>query len=449
MKKWRCRICGYIHEGDTPPDYCPICGAKSDEFDAQDEGKKNKSEENLRRIIIIGNGVAGIEAARTIREYNKKVEILIFSEEPYHFYSRIHLSTLLAENSRLGSIQIYDSSWYQEQQIIVYLNNALKSIFPLENKIQDTQGKLYRYDKLIIATGALPFVPPITGINLAGIFTLRNFDQAQQIYTYAKQSQTAIVLGGGILGIEVASSLNKLGLEVSIVEKSDHLMPQQLDIQGGNILKSILESRGIRCYLSVTIKKFTGNHKLHTVHLSNGEIIQTDLAILTAGISPNVKTAQDAKIELNKGILVNEYLQTNFKHIYAAGDVAEFQETIAGIWPAAVDQGIIAAKNALGLKVSYQGSTPLHILKVAGIELTTIGQKYKNKSTDKEIIHFDNQDRKYVKLIHNGKILLGAVVLDVSGIGFHLENLIKNKSSIVGKIFYLERGDWSILKKKE
>ena len=448
MKKWRCRICGYIHEGDKPPDYCPVCGAQSDEFDLQDEGEKQKSEEKLRRIIIIGNGAAGIEAARTIREYNKKVEILIFSEEPYHFYARIHLSTLLAENSTLENIQIYNSSWYQEQQINVYLNNPVKSIFPLENKIEDAQGRLYRYDKLIIASGALPFVPPVEGVNLPGIFTLRNFDQAQQIRTYARQSKTALVLGGGILGIEIASSLNKLGLEVSIIERSDHLMPQQLDIQGGNILKSILEKRGIRFYLSVTIKKFSGDNKLQSVHLSSGEIIQTELAILATGISPNIKTTKDAQLELNKGILVNEHLQTNFENVYAAGDVAEFQETIAGIWPAAVDQGIIAAKNALGINVSYQGSTPLHILKVAGIELTSVGQKYKNISTDKEIIHFNEQDGKYVKLIHNGKILSGAVVLDVSGIGFRLEKLIKNKSSIFEKISYLEKGDWSVLKKK-
>ncbi len=446
--KWRCKICGYIHEGDTPPNMCPVCGAGPEDFKLLEHTQEQQSKLAITRIIIIGNGAAGMEAARTIREHNKSVEILIFTEESYHFYSRIHLSKFIGKQSKENDIQIYPASWYDEQRITVFLDTPVILISPQDNEIRDSRESTYKYNKLIIATGASAFIPPIEGSSLKGIFSLRNLTDAIKIREKAQNCHSAIIVGGGILGIEAASSLKSIGLSVSIIETAHHLMLQQLDQDASMLLQSILEDKGINFYLNHRVVKFLGVDHLKSAVLDTGKEIKADLALISTGISPNVSLARDADINVNRGIIVNDHLQTNFPNIYAAGDVSEFQGTIMGIWPSAVDQGIVAAKNALGIKTKYTGTVPLHILKVSGLELTTIGQKYKKKSTDKEIKYINKQKRQYLKLIYNRNIILGIIILGIAGIGFGLEKLIKNKTPIKEIMPHLEKGNWDIVKKK-
>lgn len=448
MIKWRCKICGYIHEGDAPPNMCPVCGAGPEDFKLLEHIQIRRSKLAIARIIIIGNGAAGVEAARTIRAHNKSVEILIFTEESYHLYSRIHLSTFIGNQSKENDIQIYPASWYDEQRIKVYLDTPIISISPQDNEIRDSRKSTYKYSKLIIATGASPFIPPIEGSSLKGVFSLRNLTDAIKIREKAKNCHNAVIVGGGILGIEAASSLTSIGLSVSIIERAHHLMLQQLDQEASMLLQSILEDKGINFYLNHRVAKFRGVDHLESAVLDTGKEIKADLALISTGISPNVSLAQNADINVNRGIIVNEHLQTNFPNIYAAGDVSEFQGTIMGIWPSAVDQGIVAAKNALGIKTKYTGTVPLHILKVSGLELTTIGQKYKINSTDKEIKYVSKQKGQYLKLIYNREIILGIILLGVAGVGFRLEKLIKNKIPITEIIPHLKKGNWDMVKKK-
>jgi len=448
MIKWRCKICGYIHEGDSPPDKCPVCGAGPEDFKLLEHTQTPQSKLAIARIIIIGNGAAGVEAARTIREHNKSVEILIFTEESYHLYSRIHLSRFIGNQSNETDIQIYPTSWYDEQKIKVFLDTPVISISPQDNEIRDSKGSTYKYNKLIIATGASPFIPSIEGSSLKGVFSLRNLTDAIKIREKAKNSHSAVIVGGGILGIEAASSLKSIGLKVSIIETAHHLMLKQLDQDASMLLQSILEDKGINFYLNHRVVKFLGVDHLESTVLDTGEEIKADLALISTGISSNISLAQDADINVNRGIIVNEHLQSNFPNIYAAGDVSEFQGTIMGIWPSAVDQGIVAAKNALGIKTKYTGTVPLHILKVSGLELTTVGQKYKKNSTDEEIKYTSKQKEQYLKLIYNRNIILGVILIGVASIGFGLEKLIKNKTPITEIIPHLEKGNWDIVKKK-
>lgn len=447
MIKWRCRICGYIHAGASPPDICPVCGGTADDFKIMEDFFPQTSKKEIQRIIVIGNGAAGMEAARTIRSQNDTVEILVLTEESFPFYSRIHLSTFIGDESRVEDITIFPEPWYAEQNILVKLGKKISTISPRRKLVTDQTGQEYQYEKLIIATGASPFLPDIPGVNKNGVLVLRNLKDALKIRETVRTHQRAVVIGGGILGIEAASSLNRLGIDTTIVELADHLMPLQLNIRAAEVLQKILQDRGLTIICKTRVTELTGNSKLRGINLHTGKSLSTDLALFSTGIIPNIKLAKEAGIKTGRGIWVNEKMETTVPHIYAAGDVAECNDTLHGIWPAAVDQGIIAGTNALGFSQNYSGNMPLHILKVAGLEMTAVGQKSKMHPNDQVIEYLNHEYAQYVTLIHNSHILKGAIVLGVPGIGFRLEKLIKKQVPIAPIISELERANWDILKK--
>jgi NAD(P)H-nitrite reductase large subunit/rubredoxin len=449
VKKWRCKICGYIHEGESAPEICPVCGAGPEDFIVLKDILKSSDKVQIKKLIIIGNGAAGIEAARTIRSHASDVDILVLSEESYSFYSRIHLSTFIGDESQIKDITIFPENWYNEQNISVKLNTKITELDYQKKEIRDERGKKYRYDKLILACGASPFFPPLPGLNKKNIFALRNIEDALRIRKAVESCQSAAVIGGGILGIEAAASLNKLGIKTTIIEIAEHLLSLQLDAAAGTVLQRNLEDRGLAIRCGTKIEKVWGDHEVNSLLLDTGEKITANLILVSTGIRPNTDLAVKAGIRTKRGILVDENMRTSQPDIFAAGDVAEYNGNLFGIWPAAVDQGIIAGKNALGISSTYKSTTPLHILKVAGIELTAVGQKSVVQSEDKEIIHQDAKHYQYVKLIHNSHILKGAIVLGIGGIGFRLEKLIKSKSSIEHMLYELEKSNWDILKKKK
>ncbi|MEJ2635663.1 MAG: FAD-dependent oxidoreductase [Calditrichia bacterium] len=447
-RKWKCRTCGYIYGGLKAPQICPVCGAESDRFDPLEIDALLPDGSRIHRIIIIGNGAAGIEAAKTIREKNGEVEILIFTDEPYHFYSRIHLSTFISESSRPEDIFIYPAGWYKEQRFQVFLENPVIEISPALHEVKDSKGVTHHYDRLIITAGARPFLPPIPSADKKGVFVLRNLRQALEIRNFAGSCRTAVVIGGGILGIEAASSLQKMGLKVTVLEIADHLMPFQLDKTGAGVLKHILEKRGIRFSFNSSAVHFRGSDRLTGIETQDGENISADMAIISTGIVPNVKLAKEAGLKVNRGIIIDQHLRANIPGIYAAGDVAEFNGMVYGIWPGAVEQGLAAGKNALGIPTIYEGTLPLHILKVAGVDMTALGKKYGDTVGEKEIVHADKEAESYIKIIHDGKYLKGAIVMDVPGLGFRLERLMKNKSDISDILPDLEQQNWAVLRKR-
>jgi len=403
----------------------------------------------LKKVAIIGNGAAGMAAASRIREKNKTVEITIFTEEPYHFYSRMHLSTFIGGNSSAGDITIYPPSWYKENNIQVFLKTNILQINPLEKYVVDGTGKIYGYDKLIIAAGAHPTVSAIPGVELPGIFTLRNLEDALKIRSFMKNCGDAVIIGGGILGVEAAASLNKNDLNVTIVEREGLIISRQLNQEGALALQKILEKRGINFRTSAIVKSYYGDSELNGVLVNNNERIIAQMSIISSGITPNTSLAKEAGILSHRGIVVNKNMQTKIEDIYAVGDVAEFNDMIYGIWPAAADQGSVAAEHILGLSPKYGGSLPLHILKVAGLELTTFGQRDIAHKNNYAITHHNPDADQYVNIIHDGEYILGAVILGVPGIGFRLEKLLKQKKPIKDYLPYFKNGDWDILKHKK
>jgi nitrite reductase (NADH) large subunit len=259
------------------------------------------------RVIIVGNGLAGTIAAKTLRELDKKVEIDIFTEERYNYYPRPNLIEFLAGNLSFEKIFAFPEKWYSEQNINVQLERPVTRISPDSKEIEIVGGEKEKYAFLILASGSLAFVPPIKGAEKEGVFTLRTLDDAFELIEYTKSHRRVTVIGGGLLGLETARAIKSRGAEVDVVEFFGHLLPRQLDEQGASLLKSQIEKMGIGIYLSLACEEVLGQESVAGLKFEGGQEIKTDVALVAAGVRPNIRIAQDAGLEMDRGLIVNDY----------------------------------------------------------------------------------------------------------------------------------------------
>ncbi|MDG5817024.1 FAD-dependent oxidoreductase [Chitinispirillales bacterium ANBcel5] len=324
-------------------------------------------------IVIIGNGAAGALTAGHLRKALPEANIHIISDENYCFYSRPRIIDYLTGTIEKEKLIIRKEDWYKKNQIELYLEQKVISINPSEKCVILEDTRCFHYDTLVIAAGAHSFLPNFN-CTTEGIFTLRTIDDADCIINYSKGRKKASVIGGGLLGIEAGHSLLNRGLEVEIIECFDRLLPRQLDPESASILQGQLEQKGLQFRLGMQTQKIVPDEKGFDILFKDGQKTATELILVSAGIRPNLSIIKDSGIESNKGITVNEYLQTNYEDIYACGDIAEFNGTIYGIWPAANEQASVVAKNIAGMKQVYKGTVMSTKLKVAGINLVSIGE---------------------------------------------------------------------------
>lgn len=381
--------------------------------------------------IIIGNGVAGTEAAKNIRKRDPLAEIKIFTQDHYPFYSRPRIPELLAKEVTAEGIFVYNLEWYHKNKIQMYLNCTVKSIDPKNQKITLTDGSNFSYNKLLLATGSSGALPPIEGINTTeGIFTLRSVEDVMTITRRAADAKTVTLIGGGLLGLEAGNGLRKLGPSVTIVEIFDRLLPRQLDGEGAAILQKQLEGMGIKFILGAKSKSIKEKGHTRILELADGRVIESDFILVSAGIIPNTTLARTAGISVNKGVLVNDGMETNIASIYAAGDVAEHKGRVYGIWPASQRQGVVAGINMAGGNETYMGTVPSTTLKVAGIRLTSMGDVL---AEDKAIEHIKVKDTdKYIykKLFIKDGRLVGAILLGDNKNASELAQLMEKKVDV-------------------
>ncbi|MEW6118247.1 MAG: FAD-dependent oxidoreductase [Nitrospirota bacterium] len=324
--------------------------------------------------LIIGNGVAGTTAALTIRKFDRESEITIISEEAYPFYSRIRLIDYLADEVSEHDLIIFKDQWYKRNRIRLVLNTRVTSLAPGAKEVALSGGQKMTYDKLLIATGGTSFTPPIKGADKSGVFTLRTLDDAQRIRTAARTASHIIVLGGGLLGIEAGNALRKSGKNVTIVEFAPRLLPRQLDDDGADILKGMLEKRGIRFVLNARAKEVIGDTSVAGMLLEDGRQIDGAMVLISAGIRCNTSLLEGIGCKLGRGVIVDDRMETGIPDVYAAGDLIEHRGIVYGIWPAAEQQGKVAGINMAGGTALYEGTIPSNILKVAGIDLLSAGE---------------------------------------------------------------------------
>jgi nitrite reductase (NADH) large subunit len=325
------------------------------------------------KYIIIGNGVAGTTAAATIRREDPAGEITIFSEEAYPFYSRIRLIEYLAGELAMPKLQIHSDAWYEDQKIKLVLNTKIADIDKNHKEVVTASGERQAYDKLLLATGSNSFVPPIKGADKKGAFTLRHLQDAQAIKAFTAGKTRAMLIGGGLLGLEVGNSLRKTGLAVSVAEFSPRLLPRQTDPACAALLQARLEQMGLTFFLGVTSKEILGDDQVKGLLLEDGRKIETDLIIISAGVRPNLELGQKLGLKIGKAVPVSDQMETEIPDIYAAGDGIEHKGMIYGIWPASEKQGQVAGLNMAGNKTAYSGTTFSNQLKVAGIDLLAAG----------------------------------------------------------------------------
>ena len=367
------------------------------------------------KYLIIGNGIAGTTAAENIRKNDAQAQITIVTNETTPLYTRIRLHEYIAGEISKDKLVIRKESWYEERNLTLITNVEIAAIDTEINVAIAEDGQQFEYDKLLYAAGSHAFIPRINGNNLSGVFSLRTINDAQQIIDYKKDKSSAVVLGGGLLGLEVGHSLIQSGLDVTVVELSDHLLPRQLDKEGGAFLKSQLEKIGFKFVLgdSATDIKGDKDSGVERVVLKSGLVIETDMVLVSAGVRPNLDLAKNSAIETDRGLLIDKNMQTSASGVYGAGDLIEFDNSVYGSWMVAMEQGKLAAQNMTGNPVEYNGSVMSMTLKVAGIEMGSVGNHDPDHKLDSNMVHTDNSFKRVI--FDQGRVVGCVMVGDKKG----------------------------------
>lgn len=382
-------------------------------------------------LVIIGNSAAGLSALDTLIKHQKEKKVILINEENGPPYSKVLTSYFVAGKISEGHLYLRDMSYFEENKIETLLGTKVLEVLPQEKEIKtDNKGKL-EFSKLLIATGARPYIPSLPGIDLEGVFSLRTLKDAQQIKKYAGNKKRAVVLGGGPVGLKVAWALKNLGLKVTIIVGSPQILSRLLPRQPALIVGEHLENKGYKILTKTQVEAIEGQEKVEKVVFSSGEEIPADIVVVGKGIHPNTELVQGSGINVDWGIPVDEYQETNIPGIFAAGDVAQGKDilgeekSVAGIWPVAVGQGRVAGENMLGFRKTYPGFMSINVLELDGI---TIGGLGLSCSKGPEYSHVRVWEKEiYKELIIKGNRVVGGVFLnDLSPSGF-IETAVKNK----------------------
>jgi nitrite reductase (NADH) large subunit len=326
------------------------------------------------RYVVVGNGVAGVTAAQSLVRADPAAEVHIFGEEPYPYYQRPRLWEFLADEIEQQTLYFRSPDWYADKGIQVHLGARVTALDPAEHRLTLADGGNIHYDRLLLASGAQPFVPPFVGTDKEGVFTLRTLDDARAIKSYAADIGSVVIIGCGLLGLETARALLSLGLDVTALESEPRLLPRQLDEEGAQVLQARLEAIGLHFLTDAQTETILGNERMTGVRLRDGRAVEGEMVLISTGIRSRVELTREAGLEVNRGLIVDEQLRTSAADVYAAGDVAEFEEVVYGIIPAAIEQAQVAAANMVTEgSATYNGTVPATTLKIVGIDLTSLG----------------------------------------------------------------------------
>jgi len=364
----------------------------------------------MATYLIIGNGVAGNTAAETIRRIDSHGKILMFSREKYHFYYVPALPEFLSGEKEIEDFTIHNEKWYEKNGMDLHLEEEITAIEAAQAQAVNRRGEKFSYDKLLLACGGNSFIPPIPGSKSEGVFALRTIADAEGIRERAKQSHKVVVIGGGLLGLEAGNGLRKRGLEVSVVEFSPRLLPRQTDVAAAAILQKQMEEMGFHFYLEAKTREIVREKDGLGVFLEGGEKLPAEMALISAGVRPEMTLAKSLNLPGDKGVKVDDTMETSIKGIYAAGDLVEHWGRVYGIWPASMEQGRVAGANMAGQAVKYQGTLPSNTLKVAGIGLVAAGE-IDAEGKMESVVAKDDTKKTYRKFVLQDRFLIGVILL--------------------------------------
>ncbi|PET93589.1 NAD(P)/FAD-dependent oxidoreductase [Bacillus cereus] len=383
-----------------------------------------------KNFVIIGSGVAAVNAAKTIREYDKGSNIFIFGEEPSLPYKRIKLSKDLYSDLHSEKVLIKKKKWYQDNHISVFINTKVVKINTDEQFIVTSNEAVFSYHKLLICTGANNRRLEINGINKKNIFTIREMKEADELKGYLEDKESVVTIGGGVQGLETAWSILKSGKKVSIVEVAPLLMRRQLDTKSSLLLKRKIEKEGVKVYLNTSIDSILGKESVTGIKMNDNSQINCDSIVYSIGVTPNTKLVHDTAIKLNRGIVVDEEMRTNIDSVYAAGDVAEVNNEIEGLWGTALEQGRVAGSNMVSKTAIYKKEIPTTIFNAFNVSLFSIGV-VNEEQCDTTIVEEDGKE-KYTRLFIKDNKIVGVISLEGVAASISYKSAIEKHVSLEG-----------------
>ncbi len=363
------------------------------------------------QLVLIGNGMAGMRTLEELLKLNPEIyDITVFGAEPYGNYNRILLSPVLAGEKTLDEIMLHDEQWYLDHHIKLHKGKEVTEINRAKRVVVTKDGTTETYDRLVIATGSHPFVIPVPGNDLAGVITFRDIHDVNAMLHAAKNYHHAVVIGGGLLGLEAANGLMMQGMQVTVVHLLDTLMERQLDAAAAKLLQKSLMERGMHFMMDAQTQEILGRERVQGVRFKDGHEIQADLVVMAAGIRPNIALAKSAGLHCERGIVVNDTLQTYDPRIYAVGECVQHRTKTYGLVAPLYAMAKVCANHLVGLGFSrYTGSVTATTLKVTGISVFSLGNFNGDKSTQ-DIILKDPTRGMYKKLVLKDNRLQGAVM---------------------------------------
>jgi ferredoxin-nitrate reductase len=385
--------------------------------------KKVKKEKE--RVIVVGAGASARQFVESYRKQNEDDRLLIFGREPHGFYNRVLLPEYISEHRDWENLRTAEDDIEDRLDINVQWGTEIIELSPETKEVRDDSGAIYGYDRLVLCTGSRAFVPPGVPMKADGIYTLRTRDNADKIKEAVDSGDPAVVMGGGLLGLELASELNRMDVDVTIVELSDHLMHRQLDQTASELLRDELEERGIEVVTGDLIDSYLGDDgRIEAVRTREGRKFRCEALFVAVGTRCNKGLAEQADLDTDRGVIVDDYLRTSDENIFALGEIAEHDGQLYGITPVAQEQAEIAAKYITGDPWSqYDGSVLFNILKIHGLDVRSAGtvkiptdEDGTEKEGYEEVKFLDRTQRVYRKcVVRNNRLVGVALIGDATG----------------------------------
>jgi ferredoxin-nitrate reductase len=391
-----------------------------------------KYEKPVEKIIVAGAGAAAYRFLISHRSLNSRDEIHVFSKEKDPFYNRVLLPEYVNETLPWERLQKFQNGEFEELNVKLHTENEIVSINRFRKTVVDKFGKSHRYDKLILATGSRANVPKEAPMNYPGVFTMRTRKDADELKKFLKPDGHVLVIGGGLLGLELAASLKEMHINISIVHLGSRLMERQIDTLAGELLIDFVEEKEMRVYLNDEVQsvELSDTKGMLSAQLKSGKTLSIDAVVYAIGTRTNIEYAQESGLELGRGIIVNDYLQTNDPDIFAMGEIAEHGGKLYGITSAAEKQADVVAKYLNGDMLSlYDGSVFMNILKFSDLDLCSIGlaEIPVNSEGYDEILFIDKSMRYYKKCIVKDDRLVGAILIGDKSEFAEFKTLIESK----------------------
>lgn len=392
----------------------------------------------MSEYVIIGASAAGLSCCDGIREADPKGKITLISDEKLALYSRCLLTYFISGKIEKDGLKFKEDGFYKANNIEAIHGVKALSLDVKNKEVRLDNGKKVKFDKLLIATGASPKRLDIPGEDRDGVLGLRKIEDAEAIISILDEVKTAVILGGGLIGLRDAYALNLRGKSVKVVVKSPQILSQMLDKDAAEIIESKLAAEGIEIMKGLAAKEVAGKKRVEGVLLDNGSNLPCQMVIIGKGVVPNLDIVKETEIKVNYGIIVNEYLQTSVNDIYAAGDVAEglditrAEERINAIWPVAIEQGKIAGLNMAGKKTVYDGSCMMNATDFFGLATISIGITKPKGSEYEELTQVDKKNFTYKKIVLKNNIICGLILVNrINNAGVY-GALIKKRIDVTG-----------------